>query len=487
MGSSFRFSPTEDVNDSRPITAPNRNLNRWVTIYYLSISLTLLSVLGLGLWGVSHDLNQVRETFIDSEMQRLRSHAQRTVVRILDEQNRLNHWLDEPFREEAFLRKHWQRRKDKSRLYSAVVDPSGQVFMHTNPDQEGKQLEIVWYQRVVSEAGDDVVDTSSPDLTGGQRALDVRVPIVRNGKQVGTYHTGLAYAWFEKELKDRKDPIKRAWTLILASTLAVLLIAGYSLAKISRRNALLHEAKKLTQARRFAEIGQFAIAIFQEVRNPLNAMRLNLHALARRQNNSETNSDAAAVDQTQIVRETCREIDSLERMVSALMAYGRYDQPQPRILDLRSEIESTLAFLSPIMEKSGVLVRARFPNAPAILVMDPHRLRQILINLIANSKEATGSGGRIDISVNTIEEEIEIVVADDGPGVSLSDQERLFDFFFSTKETGTGLGLALVRCYVQEAGGSVTFEHIEPCGARFRLRFNQTVKLNNLGMVKSMG
>lgn len=454
------------------------SLFRWMmAVYLLCLSLTLVIIIGLSVWGVLHDLNQVRETVLETQMERLRSHAVGPVGSIQEELRRNMNSELTGLQVNRRLRRFWNDvvLKDEAWLYGAVVDLSGKVLIHTNRSCEGKELGQVWYERVVSEGGDDVVLTHATALTGGEKALDVRVPIYFDGALVGTFHNGLSYDWLERELAEKRAAAVRYWTWILVIIAAAVIIAGFSLLQISRRLAWLRGGIQLARARRFAEISQLMAGIVHEIRNPLNAMRLNLHVLGCRAAHDRVDvSEPAAEpvgDFAQIIQETNQEIERVEELMRVLLRYARPDQPQTENLEVRQEIQAALRFLKPIFERAEVTVRAKFSDAGAFIHFDRDRFRQILINLINNAKEATGPGGQILMEVSRQDGMVEIIVADDGPGIPAADRERIFEPFFSTKETGTGLGLALVRRYVEEVNGNVTCEPNEPHGARFRLRF----------------
>lgn len=449
---------------------------RWTGAIYACIVFTLIVVLGAAGWGIHHDVDQINDTFVSSEMERLRSHGVRTVHRIQEELRTSRHTLED-FRDHGFLRRHWETtvREDESRLYAALVLPSGQVLMHIKPWLEGKQLMPVWYEHVVPEGGDDVVDTRAYALTGGERAYDVRVPVVVDERTIATYHTGLTYSWLNQEMAARLRPVKQIWCVILLSILLAIVLAGVSLYQISRRIAMLQEAVKLARGRRFAEGGQLMAGLVHEIRNPLNAMRLNLHVLSRVLTQGSSTEEFAAIDHTQVIRESVQEIERVEGLLRLLLGYARPDQSRAEDLEVRRELESALVFLKPVLERAELAVRARFSDLPTFIHIDRDRWRQILINLIMNAKEATGPGGQIQIDVHATREEVEVTVADDGPGVPATDRERVFEPFFSRKENGTGLGLALVRRYVEEAGGTIVCEQNEPRGALFRLRFGRVV------------
>ncbi|QDU30439.1 Sensor protein ZraS [Anatilimnocola aggregata] len=439
---------------------------------YVGVGATLCFVLAVAIWGVYHDLNQVRTTLLISEMNRLRTHALRTAGIVQDELHQKKSESLSDLDDDTFLRKHWARSvlTDRSRLYAAVLDTDGRVMAHSNPAHEGRQLESAWYDRIIAEAGDDVVQTQSHALTGGQTGYSVSSPIYVNNKLIGMYHSALSKDWVEKTLIERQASTKQVWLYLLSIIGMIVGVSGFSLFFISRRLAVLNESIKLTRTRRFAELGQLMAGIVHEIRNPLNAMRLNLHVLSRRGPQFEE-GDPAGHEHSEIIRETNYEIERVEGLLRILLGYARPDNPRNENLDVRSEVQATLTFLRPLLERADILVKATFPEQPALVVMDRDRFRQILLNLINNAREAMETGGCIQIQVKQQGDRVELLVADDGPGVPHSQRERIFEPFYSTKELGTGLGLAIVRRFVEEGGGSIACGSNQPQGAVFRLKF----------------
>jgi two-component system sensor histidine kinase HydH len=439
---------------------------------YLGVGATLVFVLAVAIWGVYHDLNQVRTTLLVSEMNRLRTHAVRTAGLIQDELHQKHKASLAELEDDSFLRRHWDRvvRTDRSRLFAAVVDTNNRVVAHSDPSREGLVLETAWYDRLVPEAGDDVVETRSLALCGGVAAYSVSSPLFNNNRLIGYYHSGLRKDWVDKTLVDRQAASKRVWTYLLTLIGLIVAISGISLFFISRRMVVLHESIKLTRARRFAELGQLMAGIVHEIRNPLNAMRLNLHVLSRQQQAEDDDGEGHS-ELAEIIRETNYEIERVEGLLRILLGYARPDNPRNESLDVRSEVQATLTFLRPLLERSEILVKATFPEQPAFVLMDRDRFRQILLNLINNARDAMDTGGCIQIQVKPLGDRVEIIVADDGPGVPTTYRERIFEPFFSTKELGTGLGLAIVRRFVEEGGGSIVCESNARRGALFRLRF----------------
>jgi signal transduction histidine kinase len=115
--------------------------------------------------------------------------------------------------------------------------------------------------------------------------------------------------------------------------------------------------------------------------------------------------------------------------------------------------------------------------------MDGTRLRQVLLNLLNNAIEALGDGGLIEVGVRSVRGHVEITVADDGPGIAPQDRERVFVPFFSTKASGTGLGLALARKFVEEAGGTIVCEEGPLRGG---CRFRVTLPVSSLAALEAV-
>src|SRR6185369_15923223 len=433
---------------------------RWMIIATFCLLGTMALTMGVMTWGVYHDQTQIRLTMLQADTSRVRSHCTRTVLHVQDELATAiknipgatpMEALQNVLSKDDFFKKNWERTtlSDSIRLYTTIVGLDGRVIVHSDPSLEGKQLEPTWYDRIVDEADDDdaVVETHAYGLTKGTRAFDVHLPIVFDQKTVADYHSAINADSFEQRLQEKLSASRWTWGWLMALILAVEIGAGVSLFAISRRVAVLNESVKLSRSRRFAEMGQLMTGIVHEIRNPLNAMRLNLHVLNRSREKQAFPSDperdrAREVDDTQLIRETNGEIERVEGLLRVLLGYARPDIPRNEDLEVRSEIEATLAFLKLLMERAEILVRARFPDAAVYIHMDRDRFRQILLNLLGNAREAMEPGGTIDVRIGVGNGAVEISVADDGPGIPSAAMDRIFEPFYSTKETGTGLGLA---------------------------------------------
>jgi signal transduction histidine kinase len=226
-----------------------------------------------------------------------------------------------------------------------------------------------------------------------------------------------------------------------------------------------------------AALGQLAAGLAHELRNPLTAMKMLV---------------AGAAESGNAGRLTCRdltvlatEIGRLERSIQTFLDFARPPKLEKRSRDLREVVQQTLDLVAARGKQQCIHLQSDMPNRPVIIEADHEQLRQLLLNLVFNAMDAQPQGGAILISVSQeVAGEgggsgsngrshiwwITLTVADQGPGIPAGMAERIFDPYFSTKETGLGMGLAICRRIVEDHGGEISVENSVAGGADFRVR-----------------
>jgi hypothetical protein len=172
-------------------------------------------------------------------------------------------------------------------------------------------------------------------------------------------------------------------------------------------------------------------------------------------------------------------VGAIEREITRIATATRqlYEtyRPEPEVsanASLGTVVGDAVAFMQQVNRAANVSITIDLSRAPGVVPLSAAILRQVVYNLVQNAMDASPPGGVVSVAAIAVAESLEIRVADDGPGIPVDLHERIFDAFFSTKDTrmrtsGMGLGLALVRRSVDAAGGRIDIESSPSGGALF--------------------
>jgi PAS domain S-box-containing protein len=231
---------------------------------------------------------------------------------------------------------------------------------------------------------------------------------------------------------------------------------------VTERRAL---EKRAADAEALSAMGELAMNLAHEIRNPLNAAVLQLHLLTRNLDRleAEESTRVALKDRARIVGD---EIGRLNRLLTEFLELARprgiAREPVhvPRLADEVLDLEEESA------RGRGVTIVRELPADGCVAIGDREKLKQVTINLVVNALEAMKQGGTLTVRVRPDRERVMLVIEDTGPGIAPELLPNVFDPFFTTKEAGTGLGLSIVRKIVDQHGGDVDIESERGKGAR---------------------
>jgi signal transduction histidine kinase len=218
--------------------------------------------------------------------------------------------------------------------------------------------------------------------------------------------------------------------------------------------ALDEREQQLIRSERLAAVGKIAAQITHEVRNPLSSIGLNAEMLEEEVGNLE-GSPAQIAESKQLARAIVKEVDRLTDITEEYLRFARLPRPKLEREDLREIVASLLSFLKGELDARRITVELRAPADLPPVAADEHQLRQALLNLLRNAAEAMTSGGKLEVALSRAGERVELRIRDSGAGIAPEHLAKIFDPFFSTKEHGTGLGLALTQQIVVEHGGTI--------------------------------
>jgi signal transduction histidine kinase len=243
-----------------------------------------------------------------------------------------------------------------------------------------------------------------------------------------------------------------------------------------RERQLLEQGDRLLKTERLAAIGKISAQITHEIRNPLSSIGLNAELLSEELAGASFRSTAQQEEALALLQAIMREIDRLTEISEQYLAFARKPRALSRRVQLNELCQDLAEFLEPELTRARTRIRLDLDADLPSVYGDEGQLRQALLNLVRNAKEAMAATGgeltlrtRFGLTDGTGENEVRVEVEDQGPGISSEAEAHLFDPFYSTKSGGTGLGLPLSQRIAQEHGGSLKSEQRGDRGATFVL------------------
>ncbi len=213
--------------------------------------------------------------------------------------------------------------------------------------------------------------------------------------------------------------------------------------------------ERLNQAERAAVIGRLTQSVAHEIRNPLNVINLSIDHVSKKY----APEDSARREKfTQLLSSMKDEIERLKHLVNDLLNYGRPARSAVETIDMRQLVEETLSLLRQQADIQGVAVTIDEAGGPASVRGDRERLKSFISNLAINALQAMPTGGHLTARVERQDGRVEVKISDTGVGISEESLGKIFEPYFSTKQSGFGLGLAVTRKIIEEHRGRIAVE-----------------------------
>lgn len=225
---------------------------------------------------------------------------------------------------------------------------------------------------------------------------------------------------------------------------------------------------ELFRSERLRSIGEMASGFAHDLKNILNAGAIRLNIL-RAKAGSGLTGDLDALDRT--IKAAADRARSLQDFVNARPQETL--EPSDLSVLIREAVEMVdfLIFKSPTVNGGTINLERKLPASLPKVPTFPNQLKHVIANLLINGREAMPDGGNLLIEAKKNTSNVEVVVADEGTGISADIAEKIFDPFFTTKQMGTGLGLSMARDVMTRIGGDIRVVNRAPRGAAFTLIF----------------
>ena len=328
-----------------------------------------------------------------------------------------------------------------------VLDPEARIVLF-NPACE--QLTGYRFEEVKGRLIWDLL--LSPEELPGVRAVFAKLT-------AGDFPSHYENDWITRDGERRR--IVWSNTAVLGPDGTVRYVIGTGI-DITERKRL---GEELSRSKTLAAIGEMAASIAHEIKNPLTGISLALQNLRDSESSGSTRS---------LIEEILAEVARLDGTMKDLLTFAKSWEPKKDLWNLR-EIAERVAGLTAGQDVFR-RVRFRFEGPEDVKApVDRAMVEQVLWNLYLNSAEAMREGGEILTSIQETSGTVTIAIADEGPGMPPELEEKLFQPFFTTKSSGTGLGLPNCLRMVEAHGGSIAVDRVPGGGARVTALFPKSM------------
>lgn len=230
-----------------------------------------------------------------------------------------------------------------------------------------------------------------------------------------------------------------------------------------RDRMLAFQREDLLRSERLATIGKISAQITHEIRNPLSSIGLNAELLDDELQRFE---NVDILESRNLLKSIGSEVDRLTDVTEQYLRFARLPRPQLEQEDLAGLVSDLLRFVSEEMAVRNITIDSEILSIPPVMA-DNSQLWQALLNLLRNGSESMLEGGILRVRTFVENGEAVVSIADTGIGISTERSEEIFEPFYTTKEHGTGLGLALVHQIIGEHGGAIRYQSEPNKGTEF--------------------
>ena len=221
------------------------------------------------------------------------------------------------------------------------------------------------------------------------------------------------------------------------------------------------------ESERLNALTLLAAGVAHEIGNPLNSLHIHLQLMERA---VQKLHDGAKSELQQSIEVARSEVDRLDSIVTQFLRAIRPSRPQLRPENLNTIVEETVRFFTPELHDRDIVVEQELRSDLPLLQLDRDQMKQAFYNVIKNSVEAMQRHGILRIHTDLDDTHVVIRFADTGGGMSAENLSRVFEPYFTTKPSGSGLGLLIVRRIVREHGGELSIESGQGKGLTLTIR-----------------
>ncbi len=378
----------------------------------------------------------------------------------------------------------WMDRVVKNTIHGFNIDlvniyaiRQGVIAYSTDSRLLGKQgKETLGYKKAVNGEHSSGVLAKGDNLwglgierIGGQKKLRTYIPFMGVISFTGEKEIFGVFELIQDMTQEYRSIVKLQYLIFGLSILIMGLIFVALILIVHKAERIIEERAReqmelesqLNQAERLAALGQMCAGVSHEIRNPLGIIRSTAELMGGMADSSDAQRKLSGV----IVEESSR----LNNIVTEFLDFARPLKPNFQDCYLEEVLDKNLQFLEPELDKKKITVHHNLDGRSLKLSADPQLLYRTFLNIFVNAVQSIENDGTITVNVEEDKNRYTVEIEDTGCGISQENLSKIFNPFFSTKETGTGLGVSIVRNIIEGHGGTIRIDSEEDKGTKVKI------------------
>lgn len=214
-------------------------------------------------------------------------------------------------------------------------------------------------------------------------------------------------------------------------------------------------------------LNTLAAGLVHEIKNPLNAISINLQLLNEDLQNRDSEKDSKMSRRVRLLQ---KEVSRLDSILSDFLRFAKKHELHIEACDINEVIDSVLDFIGPEAMQNSIRILKSFDTKLPKCNLDSNIIKQALLNVILNAQQAMPKGGELIVRTYGNDENVFIDITDTGVGIERDKIDKIFQVYYSTKENGTGLGLPAARRIIEESKGTISIRSEDGKGSSFLIK-----------------
>jgi signal transduction histidine kinase len=347
-------------------------------------------------------------------------------------------------------------------LYVSVQDAQLMTLAHTNPAFIGKSEEDPFLKNTIQSR------SSLRRLyrsAQGEEIFEVLKSFSFEDQAMGLIRIGFS----PKDIL----PVLRQIKKNVALSILFFLVLGVSAITFIwvNQNRHLRRIKEMEDrihlAERLSSLGHLAAGVAHEIRNPLNAIGMGLQRLKREFSPQDLSQKEEYTSFTELI---FKEVGRVNEIINQFLTLARPSQLNLRLSSLEELLKNLITLFQEEASSQKIQIQAKIDSTLPPIPIDPERLTQALINIMKNAVQAMTAGGSLWIQTKSFKDRVEVTLSDTGSGIPPDQMEKIFNYYYTTKKDGVGLGLPIAHRIIEAHGGQLKLESQPGAGTKVTIQ-----------------